>query len=248
MARIRSIHPGQWTDDGFVDCSAFARLLAIGLRNEADDNGIFAWKPSSLKMRLLPADTCEVKELLQELVDSEQVHRYTVDGKDYGMIRNFQRYQRAQKPTFHYPTPPEPLPYGYKLHASFFDTTTGLVQEGLENPVSWKEGKGRKEGNNMSGTPDGRVNNFKQDAETVLDFLNEKTGSRYRPVDANVNPIVKILRDGTTVATCRQVIASKCREWGKDEKFSQYLRPKTLFAASNFANYEGALGPPGGDP
>ena len=31
MARIRSLHPGQWTDEAFVQCSAFARLLALGL-------------------------------------------------------------------------------------------------------------------------------------------------------------------------------------------------------------------------
>ena len=33
MARIRSIFPNQWTDDGFVSCSPLARLLAIALRN-----------------------------------------------------------------------------------------------------------------------------------------------------------------------------------------------------------------------
>ena len=31
MARIRSIHPGIWTDEAFVELSALARLLYIGL-------------------------------------------------------------------------------------------------------------------------------------------------------------------------------------------------------------------------
>ncbi len=52
MARIRSIHPGQATDEDFVQCSPFARLLAIFVRNEADDHGVFKWKPVTLKMRI----------------------------------------------------------------------------------------------------------------------------------------------------------------------------------------------------
>ena len=56
MARIRSLHPGQWTDEAFVAVSPLARLLALGLRNEADDEGVFPWKPVTLRMRLLPAD------------------------------------------------------------------------------------------------------------------------------------------------------------------------------------------------
>ena len=56
MPRIRSVHPGQWTDENFVSCRPTARLLALGLRNEADDQGIFEWKPLTLKMRLFAAD------------------------------------------------------------------------------------------------------------------------------------------------------------------------------------------------
>lgn len=54
MARIRSTHPGQWTDEGFISCSPLARLLCLGIRNGADDQGIFEWKPATLNLRLLP--------------------------------------------------------------------------------------------------------------------------------------------------------------------------------------------------
>ena len=122
MARIRSTHPGQWTDERFVTCSPLARLLALAVRNEADDNGIFEWKPLTLKMRLFPADSCDVGELLQELEETEQVYRFTVRGKEYGIIRNFTKYQRPKKPTFTYPTPTEALPNGYDLHPAYFGT------------------------------------------------------------------------------------------------------------------------------
>ena len=81
MARIRSIHPGQWTDEDFVSCSAFARLLAIALRNEADDQGVFEWKPISLKMKLFPADAIDINELLAELVTFSQIKNFEYDGR-----------------------------------------------------------------------------------------------------------------------------------------------------------------------
>lgn len=103
MSRIRSIHPGQWTDEDFVECSAFARLLAIGLRNEADDNGVFEWKPTSLKMKLLPADNVDVAALLDELSEKRQVASYEHSGKRYGVIRNFRRWQRPERPKSWHP-------------------------------------------------------------------------------------------------------------------------------------------------
>lgn len=107
MARIRSTHPGQWTDEEFVSCSPLARLLAIALRNEADDQGVFEWKPLMLKMRLLPADACDVAELLAELEASNQVRRYEVDGRAYGIIRNFTKFQRPKSPNAAHPLPPD---------------------------------------------------------------------------------------------------------------------------------------------
>ncbi len=115
MARIRSVHPGQWTDGDFVNMSPLGRLLAIAIRNEADDNGIFRWKPRQIKIRCLPADNCDIGALLQELVDNRQVIRYEVNGEEFGFIRGFDDYQRPRYPTYLYPVPPEPLPKGWRL-------------------------------------------------------------------------------------------------------------------------------------
>lgn len=107
MARIRSVHPGQWTDEEFVNCSAFGRLLALALRNEADDQGVFEWKPVGLKMRLFPGDSLDIEELLAELEANNQVQRFEVDGRYYGAIRNFRVYQRPKSPNSTYPLPVE---------------------------------------------------------------------------------------------------------------------------------------------
>lgn len=126
MARIRSCHPEQWTDDDFVICSPLARLLALGVRNQADDNSIFEWNPVKLKMRVLPADNCDVAALLEELAGANQVWRFTVRGATFGMIRNFQRFQRPKYPTFQYPVPSEPLPNGYALSGSYSGSGGGI--------------------------------------------------------------------------------------------------------------------------
>lgn len=103
MARIRSVHPGIWTDEAFVEISAYARLLLIGLGTEADDKGTFPWKPTMLKMRLLPADNVDVGELLEELERVDLVRSYEVNGARYGAIRNFRVHQRPKKPNDVFP-------------------------------------------------------------------------------------------------------------------------------------------------
>ncbi|OSJ19761.1 hypothetical protein BST63_01165 [Bradyrhizobium canariense] len=73
-ARIRSIHPRLFTDEAFVSCLPLARLLLLGIWTEADDHGVFEWKPRTLKMRLLAGDQAEVADLLgrsqRSLLDS----------------------------------------------------------------------------------------------------------------------------------------------------------------------------------
>jgi len=98
MARIRSVHPGFFTDEAVVSCSAEARLLLIGLWTEADDGGVFAWKTLTLKMRLFPADNVDANELLAELEGANIIRRFEAEGSVWGAIRNFMEFQRPKAP------------------------------------------------------------------------------------------------------------------------------------------------------
>lgn len=98
MSRIRSIHPGIWTDEEFMGLSAFARLLLIGLWTEAWDDGVFEWKPLTLKARIFPVDPVDVVALLSELQDAGVIARMDANQKRPGVIKNFQKYQRPKKP------------------------------------------------------------------------------------------------------------------------------------------------------
>lgn len=100
MARIRSIHPTLFTDEAFAGLSMGARVLLFGLWTEADDQGVFDWKPVTLKMRILPADNVDVPELLAELEAANVICRFDQDGRPYGAIRNFCKFQKPKTPKY----------------------------------------------------------------------------------------------------------------------------------------------------
>jgi hypothetical protein len=117
MARIRSIHPGLFTDERFLELTVLAPLgvaVYIGLLTEADDNGVFEWKPVTIKTRTIPAVTEPVEPLLAHLTRLDFVAPFSADGKRYGVIRNFLKYQRPQKPSTKHPTNPTVLQYSRK--------------------------------------------------------------------------------------------------------------------------------------
>src|SRR5262245_60251457 len=107
MSRIRSMHPGLFTDEAYVSVSMAARVLLPGIWTESDDHGVFEWKPVTLKMKLMPADAVDVAALLDELAAAKIVHKFIFEGKEYGAVRNFTKYQRPKKPAFKYPLPDE---------------------------------------------------------------------------------------------------------------------------------------------
>jgi hypothetical protein len=111
--------------------------LALALRNVADDHGVFRWKPKTIKAECLPADNCDIDQLLLELVTNDQVKRYAVDGKEYGLIVDFTQWQRPKKPKYLHPVP------------NWFSTGTGPVPDqddtDTEIPPQREEVGGRRE-------------------------------------------------------------------------------------------------------
>jgi len=75
-----------------------SRLLVIGLGIEADDKGIFEWKPLTLKMKIFPADNVNIEARLDELLSVGIIANYEIDGRKYGAIRNFRKFQRPKTP------------------------------------------------------------------------------------------------------------------------------------------------------
>jgi len=239
MARIRTIKPEFWTSGQVVDCSLIARLMFIGIWNFCDDHGVHPASIKRLKMEVFPSDSItdnELSAMVDELVAVELLYAYQVDGKGYWQVTGWTTHQRIDKPTYRHPLPVAP---GKVVNST---TARRIVAEQASSTrraggdqSSSTRGRNRKESkgsNTLSGSPD---------VIAILDYLNEKTGKRYRAVDANVALIAARLRE-STINECRAVIDAKVEAWQHDEKMCQYLRPATLFNATKFANYVGELG------
>lgn len=91
----------------------------------------------------------------------------------------------------------------------------------------------------LSGNPDD--GSFKDQCKQVLEYLNEKAGTRYRMAESNTRAITARLKEGASVEEMKQVIDLKCSSWLHDNKMKKYLRPLTLFNASKYNNYIGEL-------
>lgn len=98
MARIRSVHPGLFTDDAVMQASLAARWLLIGIWSECDDQGAFQWRPATLKARIMPNDNVDVAGLLDELTSLNFVTSFEHEGVQFGLVRNFRKFQKPQKP------------------------------------------------------------------------------------------------------------------------------------------------------
>jgi uncharacterized phage protein (TIGR02220 family) len=90
---------------------------------------------------------------------------------------------------------------------------------------------------NPSPSPNPKKDIYAPQAEQVLLFLNEATGRNFRPIGNNIKLIRARLMSGVSVEDCNNVIAYKYNEWHKDVKMAEFLRPATLFNATNFEQY-----------
>lgn len=79
---------------------------------------------------------------------------------------------------------------------------------------------------------------FESDLKAIIDHFNERCGTHYTYRNKAINGMVHArLSEGFTVDDFKRVIDTKASKWENDPKMRDYLRPKTLFSASNFESY-----------
>lgn len=97
MARARNIKPGFFQNDGLGELAPIARLLFIGLWTICDFKGCLEYRPKRIKAQLLPYDECDTERLLINLDSSGFIAIYSVLGRQYIKIINFERHQNPHK-------------------------------------------------------------------------------------------------------------------------------------------------------
>jgi len=114
MARIRTIKPEFFRHEKLQDLAlehgAEVMLVFQGLWGHCDKLGRFEWRPRLLKLDILPFLHFDMADMLGILESAGFVRRYSVDGREYGVIDSFVEHQRiggkeAQDPEKH-PQPP----------------------------------------------------------------------------------------------------------------------------------------------
>lgn len=109
----------------------------------------------------------------------------------------------------------------------------GLQQEGLLDGalLNTQEQKTNNKKDSMS-------ENSEANLKAIIDYFNERCGTRYTYRNKAVNGMIHArLSEGFTVKDFKTVIDTKAAKWENDPKMRDYLRPKTLFSASNFESY-----------
>ncbi|UYB50412.1 conserved phage C-terminal domain-containing protein (plasmid) [Lysinibacillus capsici] len=72
----------------------------------------------------------------------------------------------------------------------------------------------------------------------IINYLNQKANKHFKPNSTATKKLINArLRDGYTEEQFKQVIDLKVKQWSNNPDMQNYLRPSTLFNATNFENY-----------
>lgn len=241
--RTRNIKPDFFSDDELADIEPLGRLLFAGLWCAADREGRLKDRPKKLKAVLLPYDECSCDTLLDALQQREFIQRYTVNGCQYIQIVNFDKHQHPHVKEIPSTIPPPGEPGASPVQSLAFPETDPADLD----PISRSRSRSRSKNSIMSTCVDrGQSKERIQKAEAVMAFLNEQTGKHYRfrsprgKLTAGAKVILARIDDGFDDEVLTQVAALKTAEW-RHTDMEKYLRPETLYGATKFSSYVGAV-------
>lgn len=142
MARIRNIKPDIFRHEALQDLEsdhpgAHIILTYIALWTQCDKNGVFAWKPRTMRLDILPFLQINIEKNLQTLLDAGYIQTFETEGNKYGYIPTFTRHQvlptKEKVAPAKYPPPPGTAPEQPR-------NSPGTSEEGNRNK---EEGRGR---------------------------------------------------------------------------------------------------------
>jgi hypothetical protein len=98
MARIRNIKPEFYSHEELQDMEVehpelHPMLVFSGLWTQCEWSGVFHWSIRKLKLSLLPFLDYDLEKALEYLERHNFIKKFSRDGKDYGFVYNFSKYQ-----------------------------------------------------------------------------------------------------------------------------------------------------------
>ena len=115
MARQRFVKPDFFQHDDLHRAELVSalplRVAYIGLWCQCDRRGLFEWKPSRLKLNVLPFDDVDFEAVLNALETAGFIRSYVVNGERFGCVPTFAKHQTfhvREQEAKHIPAPPQP--------------------------------------------------------------------------------------------------------------------------------------------
>jgi hypothetical protein len=229
MGRIRSIKPEFFKHEELFNAEDETglplRIAFSGLWTLADREGRFKWKPTQIKLDVLPYDKVNMGDVLNALAVDGFIVKYSVDGKEFGYIPSFKEHQVINHRESPSVIPPPPVPHGMTLAPR---VTTG---ESTRDDASRGEGKGRE----------GKGREHIQVACAVCtifgkhyllpDERHPQTANWFRTIDQQVDKLLEVWKPDVAV---NQITAylRHCDDTGRKRVATDYKVAETLFSVN----------------
>jgi len=118
MARIRNIKPDYFRHEQLQDlevanAGAYIMLIYIALWTMCDKNGVFPWRPRTMRLDILPFIPYDLENALDILSRNNYIQSFEKNGEKYGYIPTFTTHQvlttKEQQSPSKYPAPPKDI-------------------------------------------------------------------------------------------------------------------------------------------
>lgn len=98
MSRIRNVKPEFYSHEELQDMETehpelHPMLVFSGLWTQCEWSGVFSWSVRKLKISILPFLEFDMGKSLEYLAEHGFIKKFSRNGKDYGYVYNFTRYQ-----------------------------------------------------------------------------------------------------------------------------------------------------------
>ena len=217
MAERRMLTKKVTDDDNFMSLSSSAQALYLHLSMCADDDGFC--NQVSISMFKAHASVQDLQALLEK--------RYIYQFDNGVIVIKHWRMANALRKDRYTPTAfqEELAMLGIKDNGAYTWLPDGCQVVATRLPQD-RIGKDRLD----------KVSIDKEIYETIVSYLNEKAGTKYKATTAKTKSAINArLADGFTLDDFKAVIDKKCAEWIGTE-WEKFLRPETLFG-TKFEGY-----------
>ncbi|WP_144558503.1 conserved phage C-terminal domain-containing protein [Shouchella miscanthi] len=229
MAKYRNVRIDFWQDGFVLDLTPEEKFFYLYLMTNSKTTqcGIY-----ELPLRIIETETGYNRETVQKLVD-----RFVDYGKvlynnptkeivllnwaKYNFINSPKVIKLLKKELESVKHQPFAELYVEQLERYGYPTDTLSIDHGEELRTNHRE----------------LITN-KENVVEIINHLNTVADKNFSPGSKKTNSLIKtLIEEGYSLEDFKTVIERKTKQWKNDPKMDNYLRPITLFAASNFESY-----------